>query len=108
MKAHRLLGLPVLVLVLCMGDSDAAQTPKGPPITGRWDLTIRDSAGEYPSWLEVTLSGRKTLVGRFVGHFGSSRPIGEVFFKDGHVKFSLPPQWEERKTELAFDGNLQG
>src|SRR2546425_1089281 len=37
-----------------------------PAIVGRWDLTVSDSGGSYPSWLEVTKSGHKTLVGRLV------------------------------------------
>ena len=31
-------------------------------ILGRWDLTFKSAEEEYPSWLEVRLSGRRTLV----------------------------------------------
>src|SRR5437867_5711044 len=102
MKAQRLLVLSVLALVFCSCHTHAGQTPKGPPIAGRWDLTIHDPAGDYPSWLEVSLSGNKTLVGRFVGHFGSVRPISQVYVKGSSMKFSLPVQWEDRKSNLAF------
>jgi hypothetical protein len=78
------------------------------PIIGRWDLTVQGSRGEYPSWFEVRLSGRSTLVGSFVGQFGSARPIGHVHFENGRVHFTVPPQWESRKDDLHFEGRLEG
>ena len=65
-------------------------------------MIVRDGTETYPSWLEVTLSGRKTLVGRFVGHFGSARPISEVLFSGNKVRFSIPVQWEQRDDVMAF------
>src|SRR5262249_46315720 len=44
-------------------------------ILGRWDLTVKGPDCDYPSWLEVRRSGYTTLVGSFVGQFGSARPI---------------------------------
>ena len=69
-----------------------AQAPAGAPIIGRWDLTVQGPKATYPSWLEVSLSGTRTLVGRFVGGGGSARPISRVDFKDGAVHFAIPPQ----------------
>ena len=77
-----------------------------PPIVGRWDLTVRTTGGTYPSWLEVGLSGNSTLVGRFVGQFGSARPISRVDFKDGALHFAIPPQWERGTGDLIVDGTL--
>ena len=51
---------------------------------------------------------RTTLVGSFVGRFGSARPISRVEFADGRVHFALPPQWESRKDDLDFEGKLEG
>jgi len=87
---------------------DKPPKPEGPPVCGRWDLTIQTENGEYPSWLEVRKSGRATLVGAFVGRFGSARPISRVEFADGRVHFSVPPQWESRKDDLDFQGKLDG
>jgi hypothetical protein len=78
------------------------------PIVGRWDLTVHGSDGDYPSWLEVRLSGRSTLVGSFVGHFGSARPISRVQFDGKRVTFTVPPQWERRPVDLVFEGTLDG
>jgi len=77
-------------------------------LIGRWDLTVQGPDGEYPSWLEVKLSGRKTLVGTYVGRFGSARPVSEVKFKDGQMSFSVPPQWEDRTDDQTFSGSFKG
>jgi Domain of Unknown Function (DUF1080) len=76
-------------------------------ILGRWDLTVQGADGAYPSWLEVRLSGRRTLVGSFVGQFGSVRPISRVEFDGDNVRFSVPPQWEDRDSDLRFRGRLK-
>lgn len=81
-----------------------------PAIVGRWDLTVRDGAVEYPSWLEVQLSGYRTLVGRYVGQFGSARPVGKIEFDkaSGAFRFAAPPQWEKRTSDIVFEGKVQG
>ena len=81
---------------------------RAPSIIGRWDLTVQGAEGTYPSWLEVRRSGYRTLVGSFVGQFGSARPISRVEFEGGRVRFSVPPQWEPRKDDLRFEGKLEG
>jgi hypothetical protein len=63
-------------------------------IIGKWDIEVIKQNQILPSWLEVKLSGVNTLVGYFVGESGSTRPISEVFFHDGTVDFSIPPQWD--------------
>ncbi|MFO1499218.1 MAG: DUF1080 domain-containing protein [Verrucomicrobiota bacterium] len=87
----------------------AACAQEGPdlPIVGRWDLTVHRQDGNAPSWLEVRGSGHDTLVGRFVGAFGSARPVGQVFYDRGSVRFSLPPQWEEGNGNIEFSGRLE-
>jgi hypothetical protein len=82
------------------------QTPARAPILGRWDLTVQGPKAAYPSWLEVSLSGTRTLVGRFVGGGGSARPVSRVDFKDGAVHFAIPPQWERDTSDLVVDATL--
>jgi hypothetical protein len=41
-------------------------------------------------------------VGRFVGTVGSVRPISRVEFSQGTLRFTLPPQYEDR--DLQFEG----
>jgi len=81
---------------------------KAPPIIGRWDLTVKSTNEVYPSWLEVRRSGYETLVGSFVGRFGSARPISKVEFENGTLRFSVPPQWERPQKDLVFEGKLGG
>lgn len=88
--------------------SARAAEPTPPTVCGRWDLTVKGSHGDYPAWLEVRLSGRTTLVGSFVGRFGSARPISHVDFDGGNIHFSIPPQWESRKEDLDFEGKIDG
>ncbi|MCA9265607.1 MAG: DUF1080 domain-containing protein, partial [Planctomycetales bacterium] len=82
------------------------QTP--PPIAGRWDVTVHGKDGDYPSWFEFQRSGYRTLVGSYVGQFGSARPIARVRHENGTCRFAVPPQWERRTTDVVFEGKLDG
>jgi hypothetical protein len=78
------------------------------PVEGRWDITIDQNGKPTPSWLEVTHSGHKTLVGRFVYAFGSARPIAEVKLADGKYNFAIPPQWEPGDRYMEFEFTVNG
>ncbi|GAB3021117.1 DUF1080 domain-containing protein [Niabella terrae] len=75
-------------------------------LIGRWDITVTRKGEEKPSWLEVKLSGYKTLVGYFVSETGSARPVAEVKFDNGKFSFAIPPQWETEPANLQLDGQL--
>lgn len=77
------------------------------PIEGRWDLTVNLGDRMAASWLEVRLSGIKTLTGHFVADGGSARPISEVIFKDGKVSFHIPPQWEQDEKDMYFEAQYK-
>jgi len=77
------------------------------PIIGRWDLTVQMEDQSVPSWLEVKLSGIKTLVGYFVADGGSARPISKVNVTDGKISFSIPPQWDNSDKDMVFEGTLE-
>jgi hypothetical protein len=77
-------------------------------LLGRWDITVHQPDREVPSWLEITRSGSRRLVGRFVGGGGSARPISMVNYTDGKMSFSIPPQWEQEDKELSVEGRIQG
>lgn len=76
-------------------------------LTGRWNLEVQGEKESYPSWLEVQKSGNGTLVGHFVGQFGSARPVSKVVFDGSRFHFSVPPQWEQRRDDLLFIGELK-
>lgn len=110
MSQSRKIILAVLVLLTCTSGASilASQQSETPPIVGRWDITVQSPAGNFPSWFEVYRSGYRTLVGRFVGQSGSARPIANVEFANNEFRFSIPPQWEQRDTEVKFEGKLEG
>lgn len=77
------------------------------PIIGHWDLTVDMGNNQTaPSWLEVKLSGFKTLAGYFVADAGSARPISKVTMDGQKVTFNIPPQWEMGSNDLFFEGTL--
>src|SRR3954454_15217443 len=100
--------LASLGLLLATASPVVAQADSVPHIVGRWDLRVQGADGLYPSWLEVTTSGYRALVGRFVGRVGSARPIGRVDYKNGALSFSIPPQWDRDTAELRLEGKLDG
>jgi hypothetical protein len=112
-------GFLLLTLLVIVADPGKAKTEGigtearvSNPIVGRWDLRVEGTDGPYPSWLEVTEEAGR-LKGRFVGRFGSARPIAEIGFADGVLRFRLPRQYEQRKADLEFtgewrDGQLRG
>lgn len=98
--------MPILFLVLLASFNLQAATP--PAILGRWDITIQRPDGNRSAWLEVRHSGTSTLVGQFVGMSGSARPISQVEFTGGEMRFSIPPQWERADGNLVVTGRLEG
>jgi hypothetical protein len=107
---------PLSVLALSLSLTAASSSGVAAPVShvaaadiiGRWDITVQSASGAFPSWLEVQLSGNSTLVGRFVGQFGSARPISRVDFKDGALRFAIPPQWEQGSGDLRVEATLDG
>lgn len=104
-KTTLLLGLSLAMGLVAAGQCWAQEAND---LIGRWDVTVTDGDTEYPSWFEVSKSGHSTLVGRYVGQFGSARPIAEITFEDGEMRFEVPKQWEGRKDKVVYEGKLKG
>lgn len=75
------------------------------PFAGRWDLTVQRPDLTFPSWLELTETP-SGWEGRFVGIWGSARPIPTIQIVGDSLAFSLPPQYEGFPHDLAFTGRL--
>jgi hypothetical protein len=90
--------------------SAGAQPPPGfaDPVLGRWNLTIEDAGGAYPSWLEVRLRTERELMGRFVGRVGSARLISDIAFDAGRLTLRIPVQYESDIDALRFEGMVVG
>ncbi len=110
-RLHKCNGLILSALVILLIPSGTAfAQKKGPPppppqIIGRWDMVVNRKEGPVPSWFEVALSGHKTLVGRFVGAFGSARPVSEVSYSGGRFSFTIPVQFEDGDTDIRVEGD---
>lgn len=102
--------LALRCLIAGAASTDPFSKQEPPPLVGRWDLKVRDGSAEYPSWLEIRLSGYRTLVGSYVGQFGSVRPVAEVRLdrSTGSFEFTVPPQWERRTDNVVVKGRLDG
>jgi hypothetical protein len=85
-----------------------AQSPADTSVIGRWDITVKGPNGDFPSWVEIRKSGNRALVGQFVGRVGSARPVAKFELANGTLRFSLPPQWEERNDDESFEATLSG
>lgn len=95
-------------VLLSSAAASVATAQANSPAIGRWNLTVQGPNNTYPSWVEVTLSGSRTLVGRFVGGGGSARPISRVEYADGTMKFAIPPQWDRENTDMKFEAKVAG
>ena len=71
-------------------------------------MTLYVNGQALPSWLEVQLSGTRTLVGQYVGTGGSARPISKIIYNDGEMSFTIPPQWEKENNDISFNGKFEG
>jgi len=81
-------------------------------ILGRWDLTVYDIQGVYPSWFEIKEENGE-LNGLFVGRVGNARPIRYIHFDGTQLYLSLPRQHERPVEDLLFigkvkDGKIEG
>jgi Domain of Unknown Function (DUF1080) len=100
------LGIAAAILAMVGASLGQEKTPSPASLIGRWDVTVHGSGGDYPSWFEISRSGRKTLVGAYVGQFGSVRPVSRVEFADGRFRFTVPPQWEGRTDDITYEGRV--
>ncbi|MFO0914219.1 MAG: DUF1080 domain-containing protein [Pirellulales bacterium] len=101
------MGLFCIWTLLPAATSSGADPAPENPLVGRWDLTVQSPDGAHPSWLEVRQSGA-SLVGSFVGQFGSARPVGFVRLNGQEFRFQIPPQYEKRTSDLVFEGKVDG
>lgn len=104
MKIHKNL---FIFLFALSGSFLFSQTSNFENLVGKWDLTVTSGEKIMPSWMEIKVSGIKTLVGAFVAESGSARPISEVVYSDGIMSFSIPPQWDGT-NDMHFSAAIKG
>jgi hypothetical protein len=110
MKSFRAAPSALAVLITLLLSVASLPAVDASQLLGRWDLTVKDGALEYPSWLEIQKSGYRTLVGSYVGRFGSARPVSRIDLdtNSGSFRFVIPPQWERSTNDIVVEGKLEG
>ncbi len=102
--------LPAVVFLL-FTIAAVAQQPPGyaDQLLGRWDVMVQGADGvSYPSWMELQHRTETSLMGSFVGRFGSKRHASMVEYKDGQLTIKIPKQYEAAPEVLTFVGKLSG
>jgi hypothetical protein len=87
--------------------ASSSQTASVKPFLGRWDLTLKGADNEYPSWLEIQ-QGDGQLTARMVSRWGHARALPKIQLLNGTVTFVSPKEEEDRKTDMVFEGRLEG
>jgi hypothetical protein len=77
------------------------------PFLGRWDLTLKASGKEYPSWIEISEDGGQ-LRALMVGRWGSTRPLPKIQIENGVLTFVSPKEEEGSDHDLVFQGKIVG
>lgn len=110
MKIRMLLalaGLTAATILSCTQPVTDTPSAPGDWYLGAWDVTVQGQDGEYPTWFELSRSAEGALQGRFVGRFGSARPIPQLEVNGQELRFALPVQYESHPTDLSFSGRWQ-
>lgn len=84
-------GLVGLCGMLAASSAAAQSSPK--PFLGRWDLTLTNSSGTLPSWIDVSENQGQVKV-LFVGVTDHATPMKQAEVKDGELVFVSPANEE--------------
>ncbi|GAC1437609.1 MAG: DUF1080 domain-containing protein [Terriglobales bacterium] len=85
--------------------SDASESVQA--FLGRWDLTLKASDREYPSWIEIRQEHGR-LKAQMVSRWGNAHPLPRVEISSGKITFVSPKEDEDRKDDMVFEGKLTG
>lgn len=88
-------------------NSATVQAGSVKPFLGRWDLTLKAPDHEFPSWIEIQQQNGQ-LSAQFVGRWGNARPLPKIEISGTHISFVSPKEEEDRKDDMAFEGEFNG
>jgi hypothetical protein len=103
------LGVVLFLAVLRTGNGLLSAEPKTgtDAFLGRWDLTVKTPAKEYPSWLQVSREHGE-LKAEMVGEVGNAHPLPKVKIEGGEIEFVSPKEEQGSKEDMVFLGKLSG
>jgi hypothetical protein len=91
----------------CTWAQAAGQTNSAAQFAGRWDLTLKGAGHEYPSWIEIDQKEGK-LTALFTGRWGNARLLPKISISGTSLTFVSPKEEEDSKTDMVFEGSLNG
>lgn len=110
MKIPRIIALVSIVVAGCgfcpWASAQASEQPIA-PFLGRWDLTLRASGKDFPSWIEIgEKDGNPTAL--FTGRWGNARPLPAITIHGKQITFVSPKEEEAANADLKFEGVYDG
>ena len=97
----------LITLFSVQSHSDEKKPVRTAVFLGRWDLTLKTTLHEFPSWLEITNEDGQ-LKARMTGRWGNARPLPKVEILNDQIMFVSPKEEEGAKEDMAFKGRLSG
>jgi hypothetical protein len=85
----------------------SAKSSDAKAFVGRWDLTLKASDREWPSWIEIKDDDGR-LSAQFVSRWGNARPLPKIEINGSRISFVSPKAEEDRKEDMVFNGTLTG
>jgi len=121
MRGQRKLCFVVLLaaVLVSWGCSQSEKAPAGAssstaesikPFLGRWDLTIKTTDQERPSWVEIS-EDQGQAKGLMTGFWGHAIPTGTIQVSDGEIEFAAPKGGYSEGAQFQgklTDGQLVG
>ena len=101
--------LPLLILAAGTGTfvSDLSAQDISGPFAGRWDLTLKGTAKDLPSWIEVSADrGQVKVV--LVGPTDHATPLKQADIKNGELTFVSPKGEEGFDADTTYKAKLIG
>jgi hypothetical protein len=79
------------------GNDSSSLAESAKPFLGRWDLTLKSSDHEYPSWLELREEDGH-LKAEFTSRWGNARPLPKVEISAAFLPLYLLKRRRSGKT----------
>ena len=101
--------LPLLIVAMGIGSfaSDLNAQDLGGPFAGRWDLTLKGTAKNLPSWIDVSADhGQLKVV--LVGPTDHATPLKQADIKNGELTFVSPKGEEGFDADTTYKAKLVG
>ena len=102
-----LLRLLIVAIGMSTFVSDLSAQDPSQPFSGHWDLTLKGTAKDLPSWIDVSeAQGQLKVV--FVGPTDHATPLKQAEIKNGELEFVSPKGEEGFDADTTYKAKLAG